>query len=605
MADFDSFRKTLLELVEGFHMAYPEIVHGGLDEANLRLTYLDLLFEALGWDVRNTQRAPLHAREVVVEPPSGPRGRRKRPDYVFRVGGIDKLVCEAKRPRDHIERHYFQIQNYVYNLRLWVGVLSDFEHLIVFVVGGQPHKERPFDPAPGWRLHYRDFEGAARRIWDLLARENVATGSLERFAQSLPKVPGKAKQGWLLKPDRNKTVDNVFLSYLEEQRRHLAKSLHDDNMELPNGQARYWSERELNEGTQRIIDRTLFQRICEDRDIDIGHDLGGIRDEWEAKGRRKGQLWPALVSNFRHLHRTFNGGIYGKPGEGPHFIDELQVSDSWLSDFIEELSGDDSHYLFSIMPVEILGSVYERFLGSAVQPDGNIEPKPVVRKAGGVYYTPQFIVDYIVENTIGKRIRGKSPMEVSAIKVLDPACGSGSFLLRAFERICEHHVEWFSEHPEDRADNVCYTDTAGNVRLTTGFKRNLLINNIFGVDLDPQAVEVTQMSLYLKVLEGESRQTLERDHRLFPKETFLPDLSNNIKCGNSLIGPDSYDEIGDDEAARRRVNPFNWSREFQGVMKVGGFDAVIGNPPYIRIQTMSAWAPYEADYLKRYYDIAS
>lgn len=605
MADFDSFRKTLLELVEGFSSVYSEIVRGGLDEANLRLSYLDPLFEALGWDIRNTRHAPLHAREVVVEPPSEVGGRWKRPDYLFRVGGIDKFVCEAKRPRDYIQRHYFQTQNYVYNLRLWVGVLSDFEHLIVFVVGGQPSKERPFDPAPGWRLHYRDFEGAARRIWDLLARQNVAAGSLERFAQSLPKVPRKEKQGWLLKPDRNKTVDNVFLTYLEERRRRLAKALHDDNMELPSGQHRYWSERDLTEGTQRVIDRILFQRICEDRDIDIGRELKGMRDEWEVKGQHRGQLWPMLVANFRHLHRTFNGGIYGKPGERPHFTDELQVSDSWLSDIIEELSAEDSQYIFSIIPVEILGSVYERFLGSVVRPDGEIELKPEVRKAGGVYYTPRFIVEYIVENTVGKLLKGKSPTEVSAIKVLDPACGSGSFLLWTFERICQHHVEWFLEHPKDVTENICYADTAGNVRLTTGFKRNILVNNIFGVDLDPQAVEVTQMSLYLKVLEDESRQTLERDRRLFPRETYLPDLSRNIKCGNSLIGPESYDEIGDDEVTRRRVNPFDWAREFKHVMKVGGFDAVIGNPPYVRIQTLSQWARYEADYLKRYYASAA
>lgn len=113
------------------------------------------------------------------------------------------------------------------------------------------------------------------------------------------------------------------------------------------------------------------------------------------------------------------------------------------------------------------------------------------------------------------------------------------------------------------------------------------------------------MSLYLKILEDESRQTLEKDHRLFPRETFLPDLSDNIKCGNSLIGLDSLDEIGSDEVTRGRVNPFNWEHEFKGVMKVGGFDAVIGNPPYVRIQTMREWAPYEADYLKRHYALAA
>ena len=328
MANLKTFCKTLADLVKGFEAAYPDIVNSGMGEATLRLSYLDRFFEALGWDVRNEAQVPLHAREVLVEPPSDIQGHRKRPDYLFRTGGIDKFICEAKRPRDNIQRHYFQAQNYIYNMRLWVGVLSDFEHLIVFVVGGQPNKDRPFDPVPGWRLHYSQFERNAENIWNLLSRSNVAAGSIEQLAQSLPKVLRRGRQGWLLKPDRNKTVDNEFLSYLEGQRRRLSKLLHDENTKLTTGQSRYWSEWELNEAIQRIIDRILFQRICEDRDIDTGHLLKAIHDEWESQGRHEGQLWPMLIGNFQHLHRTFNGGIYGKPGEPAHFIDELLISDS-------------------------------------------------------------------------------------------------------------------------------------------------------------------------------------------------------------------------------------------------------------------------------------
>ena len=218
-----------------------------------------------------------------------------------------------------------------------------------------------------------------------------------------------------------------------------------------------------------------------------------------------------------------------------------------------------STYLFGIIPVDILGSVYERFLGSVVLPDGTVEQKPEVRKAGGVYYTPKAVVNYIVENTVGKVLEGKSPSEVRRLRVLDPACGSGSFLLRAFERICEYHVHWYTTHVEDRDKRRCFLDANGDIRLTTGYKRSILINNIFGVDIDPQAVEVTQMSLYLKVLEGETSQTLENDHRLFPEETYLPDLDNNIKCGNSLVSSDIALELGDDDARLNWINPFDWN----------------------------------------------
>lgn len=601
MADYSTFADELGRLVRKFETLYPEIRTSGLDEANLRLGFLDSFFDALGWDIRNTNNASLYAREVIVEPPSTTGKLRKRPDYLFRVGGIDKFICEAKRPRDHIDRHAFQLQNYVYNSRLWVGALSDFEFFIVYVVGAQPRRDRPFDPVRGWRLHYQDFIARARDIWDLFSREAVAAGSLERFAQSLPKASGRARQGWLLKPDRTRAVDLTFLAYLEDQRERLAKTLHDQNRGPD--RSSHWSDSELTEATQRLIDRVLFQRICEDRDIDVGHPLRKTAEEWAAHGSLHGRLWPSLVANFRHMHRTFNGGIYGRPNDKKHFIDGLHVDDEWLDDFIEELAGDDSHYLFNIIPVEILGSVYERFLGKVVLANGKVVPKPEVRKAGGVFYTPRFISDYIIERTIGRRLAGLSPDQVTKLRVLDPACGSGSFLLRAFERLCQWYIEWLMAHPSEQKEDKCYVDKAGNLHLTPGFKRKILTANIFGVDRDPQAVEVTQMSLYLKVLEGENQMSLERDHVLFPRETYLPDLSDNIKCGNSLVGPDGLRNFTDEEL--ETVRPFPWSRDFPSIMKAGGFDFVIGNPPYVSIQVMTEWAPKEVEYIKSHYRAAS
>jgi hypothetical protein len=131
------------------------------------------------------------------------------------------------------------------------------------------------------------------------------------------------------------------------------------------------------------------------------------------------------------------------------------------------------------------------------------------------------------------------------------------------------------------------------------------------VDIDPQAVEVTKLSLLLKVMEGENQDTLERQLKLF-KERALPDLGSNIKCGNSLIGPDFY-SVGADhdlpsfsvgaghvppslnEEEIYRINAFDWEKEFPEIMSRGGFDVVIGNPPYIRIQTMKEWAPLEVE----------
>jgi len=236
-----------------------------------------------------------------------------------------------------------------------------------------------------------------------------------------------------------------------------------------------------------------------------------------------------------------------------------------------------------------------------------VEEKPEVRKAGGVYYTPTYIVDYIVKNTVGKLCEGKTPRQISSLRILDPACGSGSFLLGAYQYLLNYHQDWYQKNNPQKHTKEIYQGHGGQWNLTTQEKKRILLNNIYGVDIDPQAVEVTKLSLLLKVLEGENQDTLERQLKLF-KERALPDLGSNIKCGNSLIGPDFYQGkqmslLEPDEMYR--INLFDWEKEFPEIMKRGGFDVVISNPPYIRIQMMKEWAPIEVELYKQNYMAAS
>jgi hypothetical protein len=243
-----------------------------------------------------------------------------------------------------------------------------------------------------------------------------------------------------------------------------------------------------------------------------------------------------------------------------------------------------------VLPADILGQVYEQFLGKVIRLDARhratVEDKPEVRKAGGVYYTPTYIVDYIVRQTVGRLVEGKRPGPrggVSKLRILDPACGSGSFLLGAYQFLLDWHLTEYLAEGTDKHLNVLTQGPGGAWRLSTQERKRILLNNIYGVDIDAQAVETTKLSLLLKVLEGESEETLGRQLGLF-HERALPDLGNNIKSGNSLIGPDFYDgeQIGMlDEEERYRVNAFDWESEFPEIMRGGGFDAVIGNPPYL------------------------
>jgi hypothetical protein len=229
-----------------------------------------------------------------------------------------------------------------------------------------------------------------------------------------------------------------------------------------------------------------------------------------------------------------------------------------------------------------------------------------------VYYTPTYIVDYIVKHTVGKLLEGKTPKEVEKLRILDPACGSGSFLIGAYQYLLDWHRDWYEKdgaekHAKGKQPKL-YQGKGGMYRLTTPERKRVLTNNIHGVDIDSQAVEVTKLSLLLKVLEGESDRTLQT--QLF-HERVLPDLGRNIKCGNSLIGPDFYEQksLSLDDIERARINVFDWEKEFPDIFKSspsgrgmgeGGFDVVIGNPPY-----GASLADEEKRYLGRAYPFVS
>ena len=286
------------------------------------------------------------------------------------------------------------------------------------------------------------------------------------------------------------------------------------------------------------------------------------------------------------------------------------IDDKPLKEILQRLYYPDSPYEFSVLPADILGQVYEQFLGKVIRLTSDhravVEDKPEVKKAGGVFYTPIYIVDYIVKNTVGKLLDGKTPKTAQNLRILDPACGSGSFLLGAYQNLLDWHLKWYTENnPEKHAKAkkpILYQGQGGAWHLTTAERKRILLSNIYGVDIDTQAVEVTKLSLLLKVLEDETGETLNRQRMLF-HERALPNLGGNIKCGNSLIGPDFYDgkqmTMLDTEEAQR-VNVFDWQTEFSEIFKAGGFDAVIGNPPY-----GATFGKMEAEYFQSRYSVFS
>jgi type I restriction-modification system DNA methylase subunit/predicted type IV restriction endonuclease len=565
---------AIKRLVERFAQNISSYSASTYNETQLRREFLDPFFEALGWDVSNKQGYAEAYKEVIHEDAVKIGTATKAPDYSFRVGGTRKFFVEAKKPfiniKDDIDPA-FQLRRYAWSAKLPLSILTDFQEFAVYDCRLKPVKTDKASIGRILYIKYDEFEKRWDEIASIFSKDSVLKGSFDRFADT-----NRAKKG-------TTEVDDVFLSEIEYWRDLLARNIAIRNDKL--------SSRELNFAVQRTIDRLIFLRICEDR---------GIEDYGRLQAHLNGEnVYKRLCVLFREADERYNSGLFhfreekGREETPDNITLNLDIDDKVLKQIIQNLYYPDSAYEFSVLPADILGQVYEQFLGKVIRltagHQAKVEDKPEVKKAGGVFYTPTYIVDYIVKNTVGKLLEDKTPRQAAALRILDPACGSGSFLIGAYQYLLDWHRDWYTRNDPEKwlsgKTPAIYKARAGEYRLSTPERKRILLNNIYGVDIDTQAVEVTKLSLLLKVLEGENEQTIAQQLKLF-HERALPDLGNNIKCGNSLIGTDFYNgtQIGlfEDEE-KFKINAFDWDSEngFQGIIKNGGFDAIIGNPPYI------------------------
>ncbi len=577
-----TFPRSIATLVERFREHRTEYRQGKYKETQLRREYLDPLFKALGWDVDNTSGHAEAYKDVIHEDAIKIGGATKAPDYAFRIGGVRKFFVEAKKPSVDIKgdpHPAYQLRRYAWSAKLSLSILTDFEEFAVYDCAVKPHESDGAAAARTIYLTFDQYEERWEEIASIFSKDAILKGSFDRYAASKKKKRGTAE------------VDKEFLAEIETWRDLLARNVANRNPDL--------DQRELNFAVQRTIDRIIFLRICEDR---------GIEDYGTLQGLLNGaNIYQRLFERFQRADERYNSGLFhfsaerDRPGAPDELSAQLAIDDDVLKKILRRMYYPASPYEFSVLPADVLGQVYEQFLGKVIRLTpghrAKVEDKPEVRKAGGVYYTPTYIVDYIVQHTVGRLLEGKTPQEVAGLTdnwdpskrrhpltVLDPACGSGSFLLGAYQCLLNWYLqEYLDDGPENHTQGreprlVQLGDN--DWRLTTSERKRILLSHIYGVDIDRQAVEVTKLSLLLKVLEGENRDTLAAQRRLF-HERALPDLGNNIKCGNSLIGCDFYDHgtLFDDDTAYR-VNAFDWEAEFPQIFERGGFDAVIGNPPY-------------------------
>ena len=566
----------LKELVQQFKEGEAFYTSKDFVESEVRSKFIDPLLECLKWDVKNEKGARPDKREVITEDRIVVDGQTKHPDYTLMFGGVKKIFVEAKQPSVNLKvdpAPALQVRRYAYTAKMPIAILTDFQELAIYDTRIKPTSKDSASTARIEYLTYNQYEEKFEELYNHISWDAVDLGKFDTYYES-----AKEKRG-------TKSVDEDILEMIERWRVLLACDIALHNEEM--------NEAALTSCVQKLIDRLLFLRIAEDKEIEGHRQLQKVSAEKE-------NIYAKLKSLFAKCETRFNAGLF----TNDDYLNSLKVEDKTLCTIIDELYYPSCQYEFSVLPVEILGNIYERFLGKIIRfkrktKNGHsveIIEKPEVQKAGGVYYTPSYIVSYIVKETIGKKIEMLTPEKVSKLKVCDPACGSGSFLVGAYQYLLDWHLDYY--YKEERRESsekkglIYKDDKTREYKLSIEEKRRILLNNIYGVDIDGQAVEVTKLSLFLKLLENEGKAlSKEGQASLFKTSDItkiLPSLTENIKCGNSLIGSDYYAEknlniLGMEE--QKRVNAFDWEVEFESIFKAGGFDCIIGNPPYIKEYT--------------------
>ncbi len=491
---------------------YSKLVDSGkIKSYNEEMTKKDFilpLFRALGWNIEDSSE--VSAEEKIS---------KGRVDYGFRIDGIPKFFLEAKPLKANLDdpQYVEQAINYAYLKGCTWAILTDFEGIKVFNA-----EWKTINP-PQSLFFSIDCHNFLNRIDQLLLlskdsfAERLLTKEAEKWGNKTKKIP----------------IDKRLLSDLTKFRELLTKDV------LKNNRIKDMSRDELDESVQRILDRLIFIRVLEDRQLEEPFLRNIVRAD------RHKRLYNKLNVQFRIIDDIYNSKLFEK-----HLCEDLIITDTVLEKIVEGLfeTPDRIPYDFSAIDADVLGNIYEQYLGHILKKTpkrAKLTSGKAHRKEQGIYYTPTYVVDYIVRNTIGELAKNKK-FNMKNIKVLDPACGSGSFLMKAFDYLVMLNIKGATEQTK--------LDLSGKGVVMYSEKVRILENNIFGVDLDPKATEISQLNLLLKAA--------EKKHR-------LPTLRENIRVGNSLID--------DSKVVDRSLK---WGEDFKDIMIKGGFDVIIGNPPY-------------------------
>ena len=530
------------------------------NEQNCRDEFISPFLECFGWDVHNKSGVAPQYKEVVVEKYSN---ENQRPDYTLTLNGVSKIFIEAKKPSVDIKTEIspaIQTRSYGWNAKHKISVLTNFENLLIYDTTNRP-KEGDLATTSLYRCYYYlEYLDKYSEIYSLLSRESVYSGEFDKFVNgNFQNVDRYAKE-----------IDELFLEQINQWRLEIGKYLYCN--------AKCYQDVDLlNDVVQEFINQIIFLRICEDRNLPLYKNL-------KDTARNKEELQNSLLRVFREADKRYNSKLFS----GDNIIFDL--NNEIIFNMIMSLYYPQAPYLFNIIEPGILGKIYELFLTeSLVVEEGQI--KLAVKKEykyRSVVSTPVEIVKYMVKTTLDIYCKGKTPREIEEIHIADIACGSGIFLEEVYQYLVDYCVEWYMKNEPKHLLEL----SNGKRKLPLGDKKNILTKCIYGVDIDIHAVEVSKFSLLVKLIEDE---TLASVYEYVP---VLPDLSANIKSGNSLI---VRKDLGNKEISinlLKQIKPFEWGKDDE-------FDIIIGNPPYVKTEDIHVLeSDLEFDIYKKKYRTA-
>lgn len=525
------------------------------NETLLRSDFLDPFFELLGWDIKNNAGKPTNEREVILEEAlkANASEHSKKPDYTFRLFSERKFFLEAKKPCVSIESNNDtakQVRRYGFTAKLQISVLSNFEYLIIYDTSVKVEKEDTFQKAIVKKYHYTEYENKFEEIKRLLGRESVYSNIFDTE--------------WRNIEDRinHYSIDNLFLSQINEWRKALGNEIHKFEPTI--------DEQQLNDIVQSYLNRILFLRVCEDRNLEDYQTLLKFADSND---------FNALIKKFQEADKRYNSGLFDQLLKDK--IVENVSSVFWT--IIKQLYYPESPYSFSVFSSDVLGRIYEIFLSErlAIQDDTVELVKKPENIDKDIVTTPTFIINDILRNTVLVKCSDKTDKDILQLKFADIACGSGAFLLELYQLLNDVLIDYYLNKDKSKLIQT----NINTYKLPFEAKRTLLLNCIFGIDKDYNAVEATKFGLLLKLLEDEDTNSTNK------AKPVLPDLSSNIYFGNSLL--DST-QVADEEQAV--INPFDFN-ELR-------FDVIVGNPPYMKSEDMKNITPLELPLYKEYYNSA-